>query len=75
MAERLTDRGIAALKYAGNGQSSDFHFDTEVAGLAVRIYPTGRRVFAFDWRENGRQRRVTLGGFPARPGGKPDGCD
>ena len=70
MAERLTDRGIAALKYAGNGTGSDYHFDSEVAGLAVRIYPTGRKVFVFDWRENGRQRRMTVGDFPAWTIGK-----
>jgi hypothetical protein len=37
MAERLTDRGIAALKPSAN---SVYHFDTEVSGLAVRVYPS-----------------------------------
>jgi integrase len=67
MAERLTDRGIAALKAA---DTSVLYFDTEVSGLAVRVYPTGRRVFVFDWRDNGRQRRVTLGQHPAWTIGK-----
>ena len=39
-------------------------------GLALRIYPTGRKVFVFDWRENGRQRRTTIGQFPAWTIGK-----
>jgi integrase len=68
MAERLTDRGIAALKPSPD--RSDFYFDTEVAGLAVRVYPSGRKVFVFDWRDNGRQRRVTIGQHPAWTIGK-----
>ena len=68
MAERLTDRGIAALKPAAD--SSLYHFDSEVSGLAVRVYPSGRKVFVFDWRDNGRQRRVTIGQHPAWTIGK-----
>ncbi|MFL5056077.1 MAG: tyrosine-type recombinase/integrase [Microvirga sp.] len=70
MAERLTDRTIAAIKPPTAG--SVYYFDTEVAGLAVRVYATGRKVFVFDWRErqSGRQRRVTLGRSPAWTIGK-----
>ena len=67
MATRLTDRGIAALKPSDD---SVYHFDSEVSGLAVRVYPTGRKVFCFDWRENGKQRRVTLGEHPSWTIGK-----
>jgi integrase len=67
MAERLTDRGIAALKPA---DTSVLFFDSEVSGLAVRVYPSGRKVFVFDWRDNGRQRRVTIGQHPAWTVGK-----
>ena len=67
MAERLTDRGIAALKPSEN---SVYHFDTEVSGLAVRVYPSGKKSFVFDWRESGRQRRITLGSPPAWTIGK-----
>ncbi len=67
MAERLTDRGIAALKPA---DTSVLYFDTEVSGLAVRVYPSGKRSFIFDWRENGRQRRVVIGSPPAWTIGK-----
>ncbi|HKG85075.1 MAG TPA: Arm DNA-binding domain-containing protein, partial [Beijerinckiaceae bacterium] len=70
MAERLTDRGIAAIKPPPAG--SVHYFDTEVAGLAVRVYATGRKVLVFDWRERqgGRQRRVTLGRHPVWTIGK-----
>jgi integrase len=67
MAERLTDRGIASLKPS---DTSILVFDSEVSGLAVRVYPSGRKVFVFDWRENHKQRRVTIGAFPAWTVGK-----
>lgn len=68
MPERLTDRGIAALKPSRDG--SVYHFDSEVSGLAVRIYPSGVKAFVFDWREHGRQRRITIGRFPTWTIGK-----
>ena len=61
MPERLTDRRIASLK-PSDGQ---YHFDSEVSGLAVRIYESGRKIFCFDWREHGRQRRISIGEFPS----------
>ena len=67
MAERLTDCGIAALKPS---DTSLYYFDSEVSGLALRIYPTGRKTFVFDWRQDGRQRRATIGQFPAWTIGK-----
>ncbi|MBR0695212.1 site-specific integrase [Bradyrhizobium lablabi] len=67
MPERLTDRGIAALKPS---ETSVLLFDSKVSGLALRVYPTGRKVFVFDWRDNGRQRRVTIGQYPAWTIGK-----
>ena len=63
----FTDRGIAALKPS---DSSIYHFDSEVSGLAVRVYPSGRKVFVFDWRENRQQRRITIGASPAWTIGK-----
>ena len=68
MVERLTDRGIAALKpVAGKPY---FVFDAEVSGLAVKVYQSGQRSFVFDWRENRKQRRITIGRFPAWTIGK-----
>jgi integrase len=65
--ERLTDRVIAALKPSSK---SVYVYDTEVVGLACRLYPSGRRAFTFEWREGGRVRRKTLGRFPAWSIGK-----
>ncbi|MFH0301005.1 tyrosine-type recombinase/integrase [Bradyrhizobium sp. 31Argb] len=67
MAERLTDRGIAALKPA---KKPYLIFDSEVSGLAVKIYESSQKAFVFDWRENRRQRRKTIGKFPAWTIGK-----
>ena len=68
MVERLTDRGIAALKpVAGKPY---FVFDAEVSGLAVKVYQSGQRSFVFDWRENRKQHHVTMGQFPASTIGK-----
>ena len=66
--ERLTDRGIAAIK--PDPVASTFRFDSEVSGLALRIYPSGLRAFVFIWHEAGRQRRKTLGRFPVWTIGK-----
>jgi integrase len=65
--ERLTDRGIAALKPT---DTSVLYFDSEVSGLAVRVYPSGKKSFVFDWREDSRQRRVVIGSPPAWTIGK-----
>ena len=68
MAERLTDRGITALKPSDKKQ---FHFDSEVSGLVLKVNPTGRKVFIFDWRDsNGKQRRATIDSFRLGPIGK-----
>jgi integrase len=67
VATRLTDRGIAALKPT---DASVYHFDTEVSGLALRVYPTGVKSFVFDYRQGGKQRRVTIGRFPVWSVGK-----
>jgi integrase len=67
MAARLTDRAISALKPS---DVITYHFDSEVHGLAVKLYPSGRRTFIFDWRENGRQKRITLGAHPTWTIGK-----
>jgi integrase len=66
MPQRLTDRFIAGAKPTTPG----LIFDSEVSGLAVKIYASGRKSFVFIWNQHGRQRRTTLGGFPTWTIGK-----
>jgi len=73
VAIRLTDRGIAALKPAPGAKDSAYVFDAEVVGLAVRIYPAGTKSFTFDYRQDGRQKRITIGRFPTWSIGKARG--
>ena len=62
MAERLTDRGIAALKPSDKAY---IIFDSEVSGFGVRVYPSGRKVLIFDWRDkNRKQSRKVIGAHP-----------
>ena len=68
MPERLTDRSIAKLK-PSPGRSIHV-FNSECVGLAVRVLPSGVKSFTFDWRKDGRHRRVTLGRFPTWSVGK-----
>jgi integrase len=67
VAERLTDRGIAVLKASGKPY---LIFDSEVSGLALKVYPSGRKSFVFDWRQLGRQRRIVIGKHPTWTIGK-----
>lgn len=67
MPTRLTDRFITAIKPS---RTIIYVFDSEVGGLAIRVYPSGRRTFIFDYRQDYRQRRVTIGQFPAWTTGK-----
>ena len=64
---RLTDRFITAIKPS---RTIIYVFDSEVGGLAIRTYPSGRKTFIFDYRQDYRQRRVTIGQFPAWTIGK-----
>ena len=67
MPTRLTDRFIAAIRPS---RVIKYVFDSEVGGLAIRVYPSGRKTFIFDWRAERRQKRVTIGQFPAWTTGK-----
>jgi hypothetical protein len=39
-------------------------FDSEITGLAIRVYRSGNKAFTLDYRINGRQRRYKLGAWP-----------
>ena len=39
-------------------------FDSDITGLAIRVYRSGNKAFTLDYRINGRQRRYKLGAWP-----------
>jgi len=61
--KRLTKKAIDAFKYEAEGASRDVRWDTEVPGLGMRVYPSGRKAFVLSYRASGRKRLMTLGNF------------
>jgi len=64
MADNLTDSIVRNLPAPAAGYSLEF--DAKVAGFACRVTKAGARSFVFNYRTRaGRQRRITIGSFPA----------
>jgi hypothetical protein len=59
MRKRLTARSVKSAK-AINGRRTDV-FDAVVAGLALRVSPSGSKSWAVLYRSRGRLRRLTIG--------------
>lgn len=59
----LTAAAVDRIKPPASGQVD--HFDAGYPGLALRVSYGGRRSWAFFYRTNGKQRRMTLGSYPA----------
>ncbi len=67
---KLTVRSIKSARHTGTwygerdrGARQEVLWDTEVPGLGLRLYPSGRRSWCLRYRVNGRRRIVTLGAF------------
>jgi len=60
--DRLTEK---VLREAMPAEGRDYQiFDADLRGFAVCIYRGGGRAFTFDYRVDGRQRRMTFGRWP-----------
>ncbi|MBF0327299.1 MAG: tyrosine-type recombinase/integrase [Alphaproteobacteria bacterium] len=59
---KLTDRTIRAMPLPDSGNR--IHYDDDVGGFGLRITAGGARAFVLSYRVLGRQRRLTLGGWP-----------
>jgi integrase len=63
---RLTKRTVEA---APRREAEYFLWDSDLAGYGLRVWPSGRRTYVVQYRvhggRGGRQRRLTLGTFPA----------
>ena len=57
---RITKRAVDALKCA-KGRDRSFLWDDALAGFGVAAFPTGRKVYVTQYRQNGRSRRVAIG--------------
>ncbi len=69
---KLTVKKIKSFTYEGavrvdqHGREAydrDVRWDTEVSGLGLRVYPTGRKTFLLSYRVLGRKRMIALGRF------------
>src|SRR5262252_736931 len=59
--ERLTQAYVEALERDGRDR---FVFDARQPGFAIRVTPTGTKIFTVQGYVNGRKRRVTVGYHP-----------
>jgi len=62
MAERLTD--ALARKSSAGDRPQVFFWDASVKGFGLRVTNRGAKSFILDYRVSGRQRRITIGGYP-----------
>ena len=56
-------RALEGLALPSSGDT--LYRDSDVSGLAIRVWPSGRRVFVWSRRANGKLEFKTLGEFPA----------
>lgn len=61
--ERLTDKIVRSLTTPDSGQAR-IH-DRDIRGFGVRVTAAGAKAFILDYRIDGRERRYTIGRYPA----------
>lgn len=59
-AKAITNRSVAALKCLPSSDRA-FLWDDAIAGYGVAAFPSGKKVYVFQYRHAGRSRRITLG--------------
>jgi len=57
---RITKRAVDALE-CPSGKDRVFLWDDALAGFGVGAFPTGKKVYVAQYRQNGRSRRVAIG--------------
>jgi integrase len=57
---RISKRSVDALA-CPLGKDREFLWDDALAGFGVGVFPTGRKVYVAQYRQNGRSRRANLG--------------
>src|SRR5438309_36279 len=61
--KKLTDLFVERVTAPARGRTE--YFDASFPGLALRVSDKGRKSWSLFYRLNGRQRRFTLGRYPA----------
>jgi integrase len=61
--KKLTDLFVERVKPPAQGRAE--YFDATFGGLALRVTETGHKSWSLYYRMSGRQRRFTIGGYPA----------
>lgn len=46
-------------------RSSRILYDAKISGFGIRVQKTGHKAFIFNYVARGRERRITIGGYPA----------
>jgi len=55
---RLTKRSVDGFKA---GERERFHWDPDLRGFGLRVFPTGRKTYVIQYKVGDRTRRLTLG--------------
>lgn len=63
MGLKLTKSVIDRTSYQGDGKSRYLLWDSDIRGLALRVFPSGQKSFVLYYRTNGRQRLMTIGPY------------
>lgn len=63
MAEKITNDLVKELTIPAKGNR--ITYDTEIAGFGVRVTANAAKGFILNYRANGRERRITIGNYPA----------
>ena len=70
-ATKLTNRTIRGFAYLDRKDrnirqgGADVRWDSKIAGLGLRVYPSGKKSFMLAFRLKGRKYRMVLGAFGA----------
>lgn len=61
MNEKFSEKSIAALKYRKADNKADYHWDHNLKGFGIRVYPSGSKSWVVSYRQKGRKRIEILG--------------
>jgi hypothetical protein len=65
MQRRLTNELVDNIAAPASGALTFWDDDPKVRGFGIRVYASGARSFFLNYRVDGRERRYTIGSFPA----------